>query len=70
MASVTTTYTAGQTGNRFSTVRADLRQRFEAWKIYRRTLNELAQLSDRDLTDLGLHRSGIRGIALETAYGK
>ncbi len=37
--------------------------------VYRKTFNELAGLSDRDLGDLGLHRSNIRRIAKETAYG-
>ncbi|QFU09294.1 hypothetical protein PARPLA_02258 [Rhodobacteraceae bacterium THAF1] len=69
MASLNTTYAAPRAGNRFAQTRAGLRQRFEAWKVYRRTLNELSQLSDRELNDLGLHRSAIRGIALESAYG-
>jgi len=37
--------------------------------VYRKTFNELAGLSDRDLLDLGLHRSQIRRIANEAAYG-
>ncbi|CTQ32023.1 DUF1127 domain-containing protein [Jannaschia rubra] len=40
------------------------------WRTYRRTLNELSALSNRDLADLGLSRSMIRAIALEAAYGK
>lgn len=35
--------------------------------VYRRTLNELRMLSDRDLQDLGLHRSMIREVALDAA---
>ncbi|GHF43542.1 DUF1127 domain-containing protein [Seohaeicola zhoushanensis] len=38
-------------------------------KVYRQTYAELAGLSDKELADLGLHRSGIRRIALEHAYG-
>ena len=30
---------------------------------YRRVYDELAALSDRDLTDLGIHRSDIAGVA-------
>jgi len=44
-----------------------------AWKryrVYRTTVNELSQLSGRDLADLGIHRSAIRSIAHEAAYGK
>ena len=70
MATVTTIYTAHAATGRFATLRTDLRQRFEAWKLYRRTLSELGRLSDRELNDLGLHRSGIRGIAYDSAYGE
>ena len=38
--------------------------------IYRQTLRELDGLSDRELTDLGLHRAMIDGVSLEAAYGK
>lgn len=43
------------------------RERFHAYRRYRRTLNELAQLTDRELADLGLHRSGLKAVALEAA---
>ncbi len=36
-------------------------------RVYRNTFAELAGLSDRDLTDLGLHRSTIRRLAWDTA---
>lgn len=36
---------------------------------YRQTLNELSALSDRELMDLGLHRSALESVALEAAYG-
>lgn len=45
-------------------------ERFAQYKVYRQTFRELAELSDRDLNDLGLHRSAIRGIAYQAAYGK
>ncbi|MGB3407358.1 MAG: DUF1127 domain-containing protein [Jannaschia sp.] len=51
---------------RFETGRADVSK----WRVYRRTFDELSALSNRDLADLGLSRSMIRGIALEAAYGK
>ena len=41
-----------------------------AWSVYRRTYNELSSLSARDLNDLGINRSTIRSIALESAYGR
>ncbi len=40
------------------------------WRRYRRTLDELRGLSDRELNDLGIARSAIRGIALDDAYGR
>lgn len=53
---------------------AALRLRFveaqEKRATYRRTMRELSDLSNRELADLGLHRSGIRRVALESAYGK
>lgn len=39
-------------------------------RVYVQTLTELNALSDRDLADLGLHRSLIRTVAKEAAYGK
>ncbi len=39
-------------------------------RVYTQTLVELKALSDRDLADLGLHRSMISAIAKDAAYGK
>ena len=47
-----------------------LRERHMTWRTYRHTCKELQSLSDRELNDLGLHRSGIRTVAYEAAYGK
>ncbi len=38
-------------------------------RIYRATVFELASLSERDLNDLGIPRSSIKRLAMETAYG-
>ena len=46
---------------------SDSRRRY---RVYRQTVRELAALSERDLADLGLHRSSISTIAMEAAYGK
>ena len=43
-----------------------LRQR----QVYLSTQRELNSLSNRDLSDLGIHRSMIAEIAREAAYGK
>ena len=38
-------------------------------RVYATTLRELMELSDRDLNDLGLHRSEIRRVAWQAANG-
>jgi uncharacterized protein YjiS (DUF1127 family) len=35
----------------------------QRWRLYRTTVSELNQLSDRDLADLGISRGDIRSIA-------
>ena len=48
-----------------------LRTAFADWseqrRVYRNTLDELTQLNDRDLADLGLHRADLRRVAREAA---
>lgn len=58
----------GTTG-RFATTMNSLRVRMGRYRVYRRTLNELERLSDRDLADLGLTRSMIGSVAADAAYG-
>lgn len=48
---------------------ADLRDHLARRAVYRQTVRELAQLSDRELSDLGLSRSSIRSTAYEAAWG-
>jgi YD repeat-containing protein len=40
---------------------------YKAWRKYRQTYNELAQLSNRDLADVGIRRSEISAIARQSA---
>ncbi|MBT0956227.1 DUF1127 domain-containing protein [Alphaproteobacteria bacterium KMM 3653] len=40
----------------------------ELKKAYRATLNELQELSNRELSDLGMHRSNLRSIAYQAVY--
>lgn len=40
-----------------------LKRRFERFRLYRQTVNELSALSNHELADLGLHRSMIHQLA-------
>lgn len=46
-----------------------LRVAVQRRRVYAQTVAELNSLSDRDLADLGIHRSLIRAVAKEAAYG-
>ncbi|WP_151717242.1 DUF1127 domain-containing protein [Gemmobacter serpentinus] len=71
MAFVNTTRVAHQgLGERFATLVADLRKAMAQRAIYRSTVRELKSLSNRELADLGIHRSMITRMAHEAAYGK
>lgn len=48
---------------------ATLWARFQQYRLYRQTVNELSNLNNRELADLGLSRSGIRATATEVVYG-
>lgn len=54
-------------GDRFAAFRAQLAERRMRSRIYRETMFELNQLSDRDLTDLGIARADLRKIAMDAA---
>ncbi|WP_291239955.1 DUF1127 domain-containing protein [Gemmobacter sp.] len=71
MAFVNTTRAAQPAfGDRFAAVLETLRTAMARRAIYRQTVQELRALADKDLADLGIHRSQIRRMALEAAYGK
>lgn len=61
-------------GTSFSARLAGLSQSFSEFmakrRVYRNTLGELEALNDRELADLGLHRSSIIAVARLAAYGK
>lgn len=39
----------------------------QRWRLYRTTVNELSQLTDRELSDLGINRFDIPAIAWDAA---
>ncbi|MDR9486300.1 MAG: DUF1127 domain-containing protein [Sediminimonas sp.] len=71
MAHVTHIPTAAHHGlfDRAAQVLKGLGERYARYRIYRETLNELASLSNRELSDIGMSRSQIRSVAYEHAYG-
>lgn len=42
--------------------------KIRAYKLYRETVRELAQLSDRELADLGISRFQIANVARQAAF--
>lgn len=44
------------------------RARLAQWRLYRQTLSEMAELPDRQLADLGLHRSELKRAAYMAVY--
>lgn len=46
-----------------------LKDKWVRYSVYRKTLNELSELSGRELADLGMHRSNLRSAAYAAAYG-
>ena len=67
-------YTQTRTNSAIERVLASLAQTLDAaaaayakHRVYNETLSELRSLSDRELTDLGMNRSMLRGIAKEAA---
>jgi uncharacterized protein YjiS (DUF1127 family) len=41
----------------------DLQKSYKNWRAYRNTVAELSQLSDRDLSDMGVARGDIYAVA-------
>ena len=56
--------------HQLSSVVGRLVEQYRRYRVYRQTIGELKVLNDRDLADLGIHRSAIPSIALDAAYGR
>lgn len=48
----------------------ELGERLALYRKYRTTVEELSNLSDRELADFGMDRSSIRDISREHVYGR
>ncbi len=71
MAYMNTTRTGnGSVLERVSAALANVKTAVSKQRLYSRTVRELSGLTDRELADLGIHRSSIGGIAGQAAYGK
>ncbi|WP_224815330.1 DUF1127 domain-containing protein [Hasllibacter sp. MH4015] len=57
-------------GTRITEMGAHAVEAYRNWRVYRNTLNELSDMSAREMADLGINPTMIRRIALEAAYGK
>lgn len=55
--------------HRFSAVIATFVADFTNYRMYKKTVLELQKLTDRELADLGLHRSEINSSATQAVYG-
>jgi uncharacterized protein YjiS (DUF1127 family) len=70
MTYATNTMVSGGLMARLRALRADLAERAAKQRLFAQTRNELTNLSDRDLADLGLARADIADVAYQAAYGK
>lgn len=56
-------------GAGFAGLIARISERVARYRVYRDTQHELNQLTDRELSDLGLSRATISSVAYQAAYG-
>ena len=67
MAYITSTSRPVSNGSFFADLKAAFSERLAQYRAYRTTREELAQLSDRELSDLGVTRFDIDAIARQAA---
>jgi uncharacterized protein YjiS (DUF1127 family) len=56
--------------DRLSNIAKSVKLALHRRRLFNQTVRELNALSDRELTDLGIHGSMIKDIAKQAAYGK
>lgn len=56
--------------DRVAAVVKAVRVGLERRRVFKQTVRELSALSNRELADLGIHRTMITRVANEAAYGK
>ncbi|MFN3722264.1 MAG: DUF1127 domain-containing protein [Paracoccaceae bacterium] len=56
--------------DRAAAIVKNIRVGLERRRVFKQTVRELQALSNRELADLGIHRSMISRVANEAAYGK
>ncbi|WP_299353647.1 DUF1127 domain-containing protein [uncultured Shimia sp.] len=64
----TYTHASDTAGEGFAGFVSALTERFRKARLYYRTYNELAELPDAMLADMGLHRSMLRRVAYQAVY--
>lgn len=55
--------------DRFAAIVKVVKDQIERRRVFNQTLYELRNLSERDLSDLGMDRSSLVSVAREAAYG-
>ena len=66
----TRTFETSWLGQRVVSRWPELGERLALYRHYLATLDELSMLSDRELADIGMHRSNLNDIAREHVYGR
>lgn len=56
--------------DRAAALARSIRVGLERRRVFKQTVRELQALSNRELADLGIHRTMITRVATEAAYGK
>ena len=70
MATLNQSFVGTGTGDRAQGFWAQFQAARAKRRVYRQTVRELVGLTDRELADLGIHRTSITTVAIEAAYGK